>query len=209
MIGTAISVTQPVMQHSGTERKRTSHTRPVHRASENLWAKPLVFKNRRPCLQIGPCREPRRHDRLHGHTLVELTVVMMVIGVLASFGVPRFVHSLEQSRVDMAATNLRAIWTDAFTGLPTRPMPRILAACTVIPRMARTSSPTRGGRSNPTLLCVRMASGSVTSTTFQATATRSPSTSWSGNLSIDATGMVSGSIIGPDGFTYYPTAGFQ
>ena len=47
----------------------------------------------------------------HGHTLVELTVVMLVVGVLASFGVPRFVHSLEQSRVDMAATNLRAIWT--------------------------------------------------------------------------------------------------
>ncbi len=56
-------------------------------------------------------RVSRRHDAPHGHTLVELTVVMLVIGVLASFGVPRFVHSLEQSRVDMAATNLRAIWT--------------------------------------------------------------------------------------------------
>ena len=46
-----------------------------------------------------------------GHTLVELMVVMCIMALLVSFGVPRFVHSLEQARVDMAATNLRAIWT--------------------------------------------------------------------------------------------------
>ena len=63
-------------------------------------------------LPASPHRESaRRHAAPPGHTLVELTVVMLVIGVLASFGVPKFMRSLEQSRVDMAATNLRAIWT--------------------------------------------------------------------------------------------------
>ena len=52
-----------------------------------------------------------KYSGTRGHTLVELTVVMFVMALLASIGVPRFVHSLEQARVDMAATNLRAIWT--------------------------------------------------------------------------------------------------
>src|SRR4051794_8114871 len=46
-----------------------------------------------------------------GHTLIELAVVMLVVGVLAATGIPRFMRSIEQSRVDMAASNLRAIWT--------------------------------------------------------------------------------------------------
>ncbi len=52
------------------------------------------------------CRAARR-----GNTLVELCVVMLVMSVLAAMGVPRFMRSLEQSKVDVAAANLRAIWT--------------------------------------------------------------------------------------------------
>ena len=46
-------------------------------------------------------------------------------------------------------------------------------------------------------------------TDFQATATRSPPTSWSGSLSLGANGVVTGSLTGPDGYVYYPTPNFQ
>jgi general secretion pathway protein G len=138
-------------------------------------------------------------------------VVMIVIGVLASFGVPKFVHSLEQSRVDMAATNLRAIWTAQRLYW--------LAHQTYAPDLnSLYSDPTDGENflaepepvdpSQPSYVCA-LTTGSTSATDFQATATRTPSTSWSGSLSIGANGVVSGSITGPDGFTYYPTANFQ
>jgi Tfp pilus assembly protein FimT len=38
-------------------------------------------------------------------------VTIAVIAVLTSFGIPRFMKALEQSRVDIAAANLRAGWT--------------------------------------------------------------------------------------------------
>jgi type II secretory pathway pseudopilin PulG len=38
-------------------------------------------------------------------------VVLVVMAIIMSMGVPRFSRSLEQSRADVAAANLRAIWT--------------------------------------------------------------------------------------------------
>jgi prepilin-type N-terminal cleavage/methylation domain-containing protein len=46
-----------------------------------------------------------------GNTLIELMVAVVVVGVLSTLGIPRFSRSLEQSRADVAAANLRAIWT--------------------------------------------------------------------------------------------------
>lgn len=44
-----------------------------------------------------------------GITLVELAVVIVVIGVLASFGVPRFIRSVERSKAAEAFTYLAAV----------------------------------------------------------------------------------------------------
>jgi Tfp pilus assembly protein PilE len=38
-------------------------------------------------------------------------IVVTIIGILASMGVPRFEQAIEQSRANIAAANLRAIWT--------------------------------------------------------------------------------------------------
>ena len=46
-----------------------------------------------------------------GYTLFEMMIVLVVMGVMISFGVPQFVVRLEQSRADVAGANLRAIWT--------------------------------------------------------------------------------------------------
>ncbi len=160
-----------------------------------------------------PCRSAstmaRRHAGRHGHTLVELSVVMIVIGVLASFGVPRFVHSLEQSRVDMAATSLRAIWTAQRLYW--------LKHQTYAPDLnSLYSDPVDGenflaqpGAVDPNQPCYVCTMTSESTTDFQATATRSPSASWSGGLSISSNGVVAGSVTGPDGYIYHPTPIFQ
>jgi prepilin-type N-terminal cleavage/methylation domain-containing protein len=45
-----------------------------------------------------------------GFTLTELMVVMTIVGVMAAMSVPSFQRAMTQSRADIAAANLRAIW---------------------------------------------------------------------------------------------------
>src|ERR1700678_2146747 len=51
---------------------------------------------------------PRTRTR-KGFTLVELAVVIVIIGVLAAFGVPRFLQSVEKSKASEAFNYLSAI----------------------------------------------------------------------------------------------------
>ena len=46
-----------------------------------------------------------------GWTLVEVAVVLAVMGVLIAVGIPTFGRAVEQSRADLAAANLRAVWS--------------------------------------------------------------------------------------------------
>lgn len=155
----------------------------------------------------------RHHFHRPGHTLVELTVVMIVIGVLASFGVPKFLHSLEQSRVDMAATNLRAIWTaQRLYWLKHQTYAPDLNSLYADPADGENllAVPGSGQPSSPSYEC-SVTSDSVSATSFQVTAIRSPPSSWSGYLVIDQTGVVSdpSPVTGPDGHVYHPTPSFQ
>jgi prepilin-type N-terminal cleavage/methylation domain-containing protein len=45
-----------------------------------------------------------------GFTLVELMIVLTVISIMAAMCIPTFQQAIEQSRADVAAANLRAIW---------------------------------------------------------------------------------------------------
>ena len=47
--------------------------------------------------------------RRHAFTLVELAVVIVIIGVLAAFGVPRFITSVERSKSTEAFSYLAAV----------------------------------------------------------------------------------------------------
>ena len=56
---------------------------------------------------------PQTADRCtvrRGFTLTELMVVTTLIGVMAAMSIPSFQRAVEQSRADIAAANLRAIW---------------------------------------------------------------------------------------------------
>lgn len=48
--------------------------------------------------------------RRRGFTLMEVVVVMTIMGVLIAIPAPIFARAVEQSRLDVAAANLRAIW---------------------------------------------------------------------------------------------------
>jgi len=49
------------------------------------------------------------HRRRAGFTLVELAVVIVIIGVLAAFGVPRFIKSVERSKAAEAFAYCAAV----------------------------------------------------------------------------------------------------
>ena len=46
-----------------------------------------------------------------GFTLMEILVVMTIMGVMIAIPVPSFLRAVEQSKLDVAAGHLRAIWT--------------------------------------------------------------------------------------------------
>jgi Tfp pilus assembly protein PilE len=126
------------------------------------------------------CTPPRR-----GASLLEVTFVLAVIGILVSLSVPSFRRGLEQSRADLAAANLRAIWSAQrlywleyhtyATDLPTLQSPGLI---------------------DPTLTSAQRVYTyqieSADANTFTAIATRTANARWNGTLSIDDSGVVSG-----------------
>jgi prepilin-type N-terminal cleavage/methylation domain-containing protein len=54
-------------------------------------------------------RSPAAKKNRKGFTLVELAVVIVIIGVLAAFGVPRFIKSVERSKAAEAFAYLSAV----------------------------------------------------------------------------------------------------
>src|SRR5262249_55145792 len=75
-----------------------------------------VRNGRQGALIRGSCmnriRKSRRGRRNRsGFSLIEVVMVTVIVGILASLTVPTFHLALEQSRANVAGANLRAIWS--------------------------------------------------------------------------------------------------
>jgi prepilin-type N-terminal cleavage/methylation domain-containing protein len=147
---------------------------------------------------------PRR-----GFSLVEMMVAVIVLGILCSFGVPRFQQSLEQSRADVAGASLRAIWSaQRLYWLQNR------TYATDLSELTNTSSSTNQSLLDPSITGGSNASysysiTSASATAFVATATRSSGVSWSGTFTIDSNGNISGSVTQSGGSGVSITPKFQ
>ncbi len=55
-------------------------------------------------------RATRRRAWRSGFSLLEMMVVLLVVGILVAIAAPSYQRAMDQSRTDIAAANLRAIW---------------------------------------------------------------------------------------------------
>jgi prepilin-type N-terminal cleavage/methylation domain-containing protein len=126
------------------------------------------------------CTHPRR-----GWSLLEVTLVLVIMGVLLSLSVPAFHQAAEQSRADIAAANLRAIWSaERLYWLEYRTYTTDLSALVSLGLLDPSLV------SNSTFYAYQIQSADPS--TFTGTATRTGSTHWSGTFTIDETGVLSG-----------------
>jgi prepilin-type N-terminal cleavage/methylation domain-containing protein len=133
----------------------------------------------------GGCFAPRSCPG--GFSLMEVMVVLVVIGVLTAMAVPSYQRAIEQSRVDMAAANLRAIWAaQRLYWLDNHVYTTDLSNLRTL------------GLLDPEIIV--STSGYVYTVTsagadsFQAVATRTGNTCWIGQCAIDDTGTITGNV---------------
>jgi prepilin-type N-terminal cleavage/methylation domain-containing protein len=111
----------------------------------------------------------------NAYSLVEVVVVVTVISILIAIAVPTYGVAIEQAQADMAAANLRAVWTaERLYWLENRTYTTDLSALESSAYSYRVSA--------------------ADASTFTASATRTGSQRWTGAFTIDQTGTVSGSL---------------
>jgi prepilin-type N-terminal cleavage/methylation domain-containing protein len=129
----------------------------------------------------------RPHVARRGWSLVEVIVVLTMMAILISIGIPVYDRALEQSKADIAAANLRAIWTaERLYWLDNHAYAANLSDLTALGLLDPTVTASTG------VYLYRVPSASPSS--FTASATRTGSLQWNGALTIDESGVISGGI---------------
>ncbi len=122
-----------------------------------------------------------------GFSLIEVMLVLLVIGILVSMSAPSFHRCIQQSRADIAGANLRAIWSaQRLYWLEYRTYTSDLSELESLDLLDPTiiSGTSRYGYTIP----------SADASTFTAAATRTGSVRWTGQLTIDESGVLAGAI---------------
>jgi len=140
-----------------------------------------------------PSRRIRR-----GATLLELSIAIIIMGILVAFVVPGFARVTEQNRVDVATQYLRSVWSaERVYWLEHRTFTNNLADLDALG-----------------LLDAKVATGddgyfvygitNATATDFTVNALRDGSGVWSGTLTITQDGEVTGFVSGSGGVVLTP-----
>jgi Tfp pilus assembly protein PilE len=129
----------------------------------------------------------RRRATRRGFSVAEAMIVLTMMAVLVAIAAPTFGRALEQSRLDVAAANLRAIWAAERLYRLDNPSYADLATLQSL------------GLIDPSIVAGNAfytyeVSGSPDGTSFVATAVRAPHNGGGGELTIDQTGALSGTI---------------
>ncbi len=120
------------------------------------------------------------------YTLVEMSVVLIIMGIFVTMAMPKFSRSLESAKADVAGANLRAIWTaERIYWLDNRSYTSSLATLVSL-NLLDPSIPTDASY---TYLVT-----AADVATFTATAQRVPNVSWSGTITITQDGGLSGTL---------------
>ncbi|HVE14454.1 MAG TPA: prepilin-type N-terminal cleavage/methylation domain-containing protein [Elusimicrobiota bacterium] len=134
-------------------------------------------------------------------TLVELLVVSTVLAILVGYSIPKFYRALEQTQVDLAAANLELIWSAQ----------RLYYAQNRSFAASISDLQTAGllDQSFVTVISkpdakMAYAIAAADASSFEATATRSNSGHWSGTLTINEQGSLTGQINGIGGEVVSP-----
>jgi prepilin-type N-terminal cleavage/methylation domain-containing protein len=128
-----------------------------------------------------------------GFSLLEVLVSLVMMSVLLTLGVPQFTLSLEQAKANVAGANLRSIWSAQrlyWLQNPNRQyapdLPTLQSENLIDPSLAAATAP-----------YAYSVAASPDGSSFTATATRSGTTSWTGEFTIAADGSFSGSVQQP------------
>ena len=126
-----------------------------------------------------------------GYTLVEVCVAVIIICILVSIGTPVYTKAIEQARLDSAAGNLKTIWSaQRAYWLKNRTFASNLTILRdeklITASIARTQS-----EPNSTYVYHINSAGAGF---FTASAARSGSRTWSGEITINENGELGGSI---------------
>jgi prepilin-type N-terminal cleavage/methylation domain-containing protein len=141
--------------------------------------------NHRPLIVSAPLRTRARR----GATLLELVIVMTILGVLLSLGIPSFQFALEQSRAQVASANLEAIWSaQRLYWLENRTYAADVATL-------QSTGMLDSSLSSQTFFTYEIISADAS--TFVAIATRTSNQKWNGTFTIDQTGTLSGVLSNP------------
>ncbi len=135
-------------------------------------------------------RPQRRRNA--GFSLLELTLVVVIGGIVASFAVPDYSASSEAVRVDKSAGDLRSIWRAQRR----HNLERGMLAGSVSELTSRGYLPeSLGSAEKPFTYSVKLRGRGR----FDIEARRAGGTKWSGGMRLDETGTLSGGTRSGDG----------
>ena len=142
-----------------------------------------------------------RTKQRYGFTILELSIAIIILSILVTTAIPIYHKATEQARLDAASRDLLTIWTaQRVYWLENKTYAADLATLQATDLV---SSKVANSKTNSNI-DYTYEIDSFSDSTFSASAARKGSTRWSGDIFIDQTGLISGSVSNKGGDVLFP-----